>query len=588
MESHAALVNLQNNMLQPAYHNLPLADVAEALESQLASRRPTINAALARPSPTLHTVVASLLNENLVLAAGAPGGASAALGAGLASVDKDGHATTLAPFKILEAAMPGYNLLTEVGRRDALAAALAPGNLVLVLRVVLRELGSADRMATRNPMLGAFSGLRPHFHEYLNWFMRVNIATGVVNPRLQKYEFASLTDRKQLDHLTALQLDKVDLVSAPHGTLGYFHRRDALAKPLHVDPRDYYVIPNLVTELAEFGGRLLEAIGLPQTLPAGAVGYTFSSFCLFYVEKLKLAGRLPLLRDQYQHMADCDEQFRSALACIKITLQAVVGHTDVGSQIMQIALLADDSEPIARLKQLEADVDRKVQARLDLAGLLPSTSSAASAVDFHNLRLSDDVWAAAKKSVLKRKAGEREEEEPNPLDEQLGAGKDKDVALPPGVLAGSWKWLDAGKTLICVSGRVWNLKELAKHLGVPIHGPTAPCWPYVLSLCEDKNRSARCDRWETSGHGGAGSPPHKCLSKIDAAALAGTYSQPATEEQKQGTSKKVDWSKAPAKFQKSKKGRGPGGRGADAGRGRGRGRGRQQSGEQSFRRPFSP
>ena len=73
MESHAALVNLQNNMLQPAYHNLPLADVAEALESQLASRRPTINAALARPSPTLHTVVASLLNENLVLAAGAPG-----------------------------------------------------------------------------------------------------------------------------------------------------------------------------------------------------------------------------------------------------------------------------------------------------------------------------------------------------------------------------------------------------------------------------------------------------------------------------------------------------------------------------------
>ena len=66
-ETHAALISLQNSLLPAAYHNLPLADVIERLETALAGRRPTINTALAAANPTLQTVVASLLDENAAL-----------------------------------------------------------------------------------------------------------------------------------------------------------------------------------------------------------------------------------------------------------------------------------------------------------------------------------------------------------------------------------------------------------------------------------------------------------------------------------------------------------------------------------------
>ena len=606
VEIHSTLVNLQKNMLPASYHNIPLADVIEApgLETHLSGRRPTINAAMGLPGHTLKSVEASLLKENAALAAGAPGGVTAALGAGSAAVDKDGHATTLAPFKALEANMAGYNLLTEAGRRNALTAGLAAGNLVIVTRVIFREYSidksdrGADRMASRNATLGAFSGLRPHLHEYLNWYMRVDITTGLVDPLLLKYEFASLTDRRLLDRFTALALDEMDLVAAPGGLLGFNHRRDALAKPLHVDARDYYCTVSLIAELSAFAGKLLKSVGLPTGLPAGASGYTFSTFCEFYSGKLQLAKRLPLLQDQYEHLAACDEQFRAALVCMRITLQAVLGHSDVGSQTLTIAILADDADPVRRLKQLDADITRKVQARSDLGALLPAAGSTAPAVDFNNLRLSDSAWTKQKAAAKKRKVGDAEIDaddprgasshvpvgdglikappEDDPLDKpNAGAG---DNPLPPCILSNSWKWLDNGKTALVISGRVWNVKEIAKHLGLPLTGDKAPCWPYYLAMCEKKNRPARCGRWGAKGHGAAAGHPDSLLAKIDAAALASAYSRPASDSEKHGISTKLDWSKVP-----------DGGKGRGRGRGRdGRGRGRQGQGDQHFGRPLHP
>ena len=269
-------IHLQNHMLPAAYHGLPLADIVEdpGLEAHLSARLPTINAALAAPgTPSIKSVVASLLKENAALAAGAPGGAASALGAGSAAVDNDGLATTLAPFKTLEANMTGYNLLTDTGRRDALAAALAPGNLVIVARVVFRPYQASkpdygtDKMASRNPTLSAFNGLRPHLHEYFNWYMRVDLATGVIDPNLVKYEFASISNRRMLDELTALALDGIDLVKAPGGFLGFKHRRDCTPTPLHIDPRGYYCSVDTVNELSPFASKLLRC---PPWQPAAS------------------------------------------------------------------------------------------------------------------------------------------------------------------------------------------------------------------------------------------------------------------------------------------------------------------------------
>ena len=600
--SHAALVDLQSNLLPATYHGRPIADTLEILESHLVGRRPTVNAAMATAGATTQSVVQSVLKEHLALSAGAPGGASAALGAGSAAVDKDGQATTLANFKALEAQMPGYNLLTEAGRRDALTAALAPGVVVIATRVLFREYsveksdkGHADRMVARNETLCTISGLRPHLHEYFNWFMRYDPATAAVDPRLLKYEFATLSKRRLLDQLTSLALDQIDLIAAPGGMLGYFYWRDALPRPRKIDPRDYYCNVATVTELSEFAGKLLSAFGPPTTLPAGASGYTFTSFCGFYIETLKLAARLPLLQEQYEHLAACDGFFRAALICMRVTLQAVINHADVGSQTLQVALIADDADPIAGLKRLAVDVDDKARARANLGALLPTTTGAAHAVDFNNLRLSDTAWTKQSTAAKKRKVGagadysqssysgddglfdpftaalEEDDFEAEPSPRAVGGGGNP---LPPGSLSRSWKWLDQAKRKLVISGRVWNITELAKHLGCAASGVDAPCWPYVLCLCEDKNRPSRCPAWNAKDHGTENGKPHAWLAKIDAHALKESHSRAATVEEKKGISTDVDWAKR-------------GGKGRGDGRGRGR-RARGRQGGSHFRRPSHP
>ena len=635
------MINLQNNMLASVYRAQPLGEIIEHLERAVANRQATIDEALNAPNPTIASVTDALLKENTTLIAGAMSSGSTPMGisSGAAAVDRDGKATTTALFKVLERNITGYNLLTETGRRDALTAGLASGDTLLVTRVLFREYHAGkeieekrDRMATRNDMLGSYNGLRPYLHEYFNWYMRYDVSTGAENPRLRKYEFASLQDRSLLVQLTSLQVDQMDFVAAPGGMLGYYQHRDAWSTARHIDPRDYYCSVRTVYQISEFMSKLLSSFGIPEALPVGAAGYTFKTFCDFYVRMLQLAERVPYLHDQYEHLAACDAQFRAALASMRIVLQAVLGHQDIGSQTFKVAILAEDSEPIKRLKALETEILRKIDVRADLGSELPRHHNAAPAVDIQNLKLSDPTWGKIQKPKGKRKSATTGDGDLEPPDKKgalpaqgdlaeaqnallaeqaqvahlkrkllevgaegglseeelarLGKVVKADGALPPGVLAGSWRWLDAAKHKLCISGRVWNVKELAKHLGVPIHGHNAPCWPYVLALCEDKNRPARCDHWGEKGHASAKDHAHKCLDKINSAALKDQYSTVATKEDKANTSKEPDWSKAP---QQSAKGKGKG-RGKGRGRGaRGRGRGQHGQGEDEephFRQPL--
>ena len=100
---------------------------------------PTINAALAAPNPTLNSVITTLLTEQAALGVvqPPPGGNSPGPGqpqyAG--AVAKDGRATTMHDFKQLEAQFKGFNLQTDTGRRDAIAATLVPGKVLLAIRV---------------------------------------------------------------------------------------------------------------------------------------------------------------------------------------------------------------------------------------------------------------------------------------------------------------------------------------------------------------------------------------------------------------------------------------------------------------------
>ena len=128
----------------------------------------------------------------------------------------------------------------------------------------------------------------------------------------------------------------------------------------------------------------------------------------------------------------------------------------------------------------------------------------------------------------------------------------------------SWRYMDEEKTFLLVSGYVWDLKKLAKALGMPLKGP---CWPYLLTRCANKNRPSRCDKWGKKGHENANSTAHKFTIDIEAAAKK--YARIATPDEKKDLLKAPDWETINAEGA---------GRGRGRGDGRGRGRGREARG----------
>jgi hypothetical protein len=139
-----------------------------------------------------------------------------------------------------------------------------------------------------------------------------------------------------------------------------------------------------------------------------------------------------------------------------------------------------------------------------------------------------------------------------------GSGDDG-TGLPPGSLAQSHRFLNG---FLVISGSSWNIPGLAQHLKVPVRGADAPCWPFLLAACADKNRMARCAMTGKPGHEDARSHNHTLIPDFDRHAMAAQFSTPATPEQTAGLVK------VPA-------GKGKG-RGKGGGRGKGeRGRGRQ-------------
>ena len=102
LEAHAAMVTLQNNLLDSSYRRVPFFSAIDRLEAFLHSdpgRMPTINVALAAAQATITSVVTALLAENTALVAAQqqppavqPGAMPQPQYAG--ALDKDGQATT--------------------------------------------------------------------------------------------------------------------------------------------------------------------------------------------------------------------------------------------------------------------------------------------------------------------------------------------------------------------------------------------------------------------------------------------------------------------------------------------------------------
>ena len=184
---------------------------------------------------------------------------------------------------------------------------------------------------------------------------------------MKRYSFATPTSREEPSSLLAqflrFDFEQMDLFSLPHGAgswalcVNVGSATEAISKP------NYFVQLSNLERIKSFVNILLVAIGIPQSAPVSPnpalQGYSWPSFVDFYVSKLKLAGGLPLLLDQYLHIAACVKIFESALTAMRQRLISLIRDPDPSSRTLQASLFPPDGSVIQDLISLGTEISRK-------------------------------------------------------------------------------------------------------------------------------------------------------------------------------------------------------------------------------------
>jgi hypothetical protein len=572
-----ALRVLQKAMLSSELHDSRLSDILGRLETQLSNRLPTLNHVLAQLNVSLSDVTAALIAENAVMAQAGQSASNTIVGRGApgGGADADGLALAHQSFKDLELALGRLDLTSEVGQRDGITLILAVGDCVLAVRILLHpHPKSADPASTRNATCVAINGLRPQLFNYFNHVLRLDTSgpVSVLPPHMKKYVFAKPTSREDSDSLLSqlvrFEFDQMDYFVPPHGAGSWALCVNVGSAIETISKPNYFVQQSNLERIRDFVNVLLVSIGVPQVAPVAPnpalQGYSWPAFVDFYITKLKLAAGLPLLLDQYLHIAACVRIFESALTAMRQRLTSLVRDPDPSSRTMQAFIFPPDGSVIQDLTSLSTEISRKRNARGDMAGAFKTHDGKPAVANWETLRLDDHFFTDYLKALSKKpRVGDAAGSLSFGADfldlvgEPAAGSSGADSGLPPGSLSKSWRW---HKQDLIISGLCWNVPGLAKHLVVPPRGVGAPCWPFILAGCADKNRMARCGTPNQAGHEDSHSAHHALLAVFDREAMVKLFSKPATPEQTAGIVKT------------------PEGKGQGRGQGRGAGRGLAEGG----------
>ena len=510
------------------------------LEETLHNHQAALLHALTTPGATVATVRAALRAD--VLRAGGPAGIGAAvnLPANLAGVPSDSSgqhappesstaiALRSAAHKELEARVMGSDLESQAGLFDlfSLACDGQKGRL-LAMRVLFNQTEAGDPLAKRDAALGALNDKRSRLDEFVDYMLTLDLATGAPDPRLRKYTVARTSF---LSLIKRQQFKQVPWVPSP-GLLGFLQHRDSKAQAVTLPEADYYCIPQVLEDLGPYGQKFFTGLYGFGAVVDVRDGYSWDGMCKYFAEHLNLARRLDTKEDQIKWITYAVDKFNACLDLISDTVREIIFSSDVanvctstymrspydglgGPNIsVRRPLLRADAPPLSDLADRKQALQTMLNKRCeeDVFGGV-STSTAATYDDVQLPRLS----AAKKRAVPEppqsgkgrgRGRGGRGDEPP--AKPAAGRGLDAISSTPvPGSRLKTFKWKKSpsGKQYLIVSGRVWNVTELAAHLRVSV---SAICWPYVLARASSPEaRSQRCDKWGKPGHGAQGQGAH--------------------------------------------------------------------------------
>lgn len=568
-EAYGLISQLKAALLPEESRKLELSTVTQQLEEALAARHALLQENANRPGATASTIVAALLKERSMLAS-ATGKSSDSAGVSyglegdmpLPSVSASEAAILKSSeFRAICTALASIDVSTLDGAREALLSGFN-GKCVVAVRTLCSTARMGDPIAKRHPTLGILNGLRSARIDYFNFSLRVNVTTQQVPFRMTKYHFATVHSTDLLDAFLRFDFDQMDWIAAPHGLQGYRQYSNGWIAPIVTDSRDYFCQPELMREFGKFGDRLFRALGC--TVTSAIDGFTFDKLCDFFAEHLSMARRLVTLEEQYAWLQNAVNNFKAALIQIGTSLREKVYSADPASVVLTEVLLPRSAECIQACLLAEEQLEIGTDQRQNLAHVFTIPSSSQTPV-------SDSLPLLSQRAVKGKTQRPKEFSEPTKGPAKKAKAKaavapaapahyETESAAEPGSLVHSWTYTSDRKYLL-ISGRVWNVEALAKHLKVQRN---AVCWPFLLAYGSHKNRPARCDQWGKPGHKTSDDSAHKIPGYprgLDLAALTPKFSRLASAHDKE-VAKVIK----PVHARGKGKGKGRGGRG----RGRGR------------------
>lgn len=523
----ALLLQLKASLLPAELRTLETVVVLEQIEQALNSHMPTLDAAAKVPNASASSIIASLLKE-----VGGIRRSSRSAGPSQVSQDADADLEAAAPAPLsddaLEAAISRsvsfrrvMSLVSSVDpeARDGARLILThgfDGECVIAVRVLLSTSRGGDLIAKRHPVLSLLNDARTSRPGYFNYALRLSVKLGDVPKKMLSFEFASETSQGLMKQFLQLDFAAMDWISAPHGLQGWRQADNGWTRPQVVDPADHYCQPDLLTELGNFGHRLFLAIGCADHV---ASGYTFLTLCLRFAEHLRLARRLDTLQEQYAWLERSSSKFVAALGVVSNNLSQKLYSSNPATRTLRGPLIDDDAEPLAAIANAEISLERMTENRQDWEIFRASSSSS------HPPAAGDTLPLLSQRRIKGvSRPPPRSSEGKSPV-KRAKIGDDLQQGLPPGTLL-NWCYAKNGEYLL-ISGRVWNLKPLARYLGVKL---SAPCWPFLLCSASEQNRAARCNKWGRPGHKSTSDTAHRIpgFGVLDLDALAQKFSRVMT------------------------------------------------------------
>ena len=449
-------------------------------------------------------------------------------------------------FRQCASAVSLKDMSTSAGRRGAIEVGFASDSTI-----VLRLLHYGEhRLAKRHKVLQSLLDCRIDIGPHLGYCLTVDKLTGVVPKRAAGFSLAGPTGR-ETTLLTAFMKQQY-LGPDYYGAVGGVYDVKALltgAKFTPVARADFYCVPEYVQDFCDYMHTLFVATGHPNSVPGG---FTMKSWSEFYIPHLRRCVMLTTYEEQLEWLRFASEQFEAFLRYAEHEVQHVLRSSDPAKATFG-ALMPVDGQPAEKLRERQHRLEELVNQReawgwvahltarpLD-PGRLPKLSAALSAPSKGRPATAADFGAQRTNAPDKRGASTQAAAPAPPKMARSGPAPPGGGGgpLPPGSQKHTFVWLD--KNHILVSGRVWDVIKLAKHLGVPVD---AKCWPVLLCRRLEQNKFANCPCHHLPGHKSAVDAAH-VLSGFNVEALLKDFSRAPTQAEEARLAKHVSRQAAP-------------------------------------------